>query len=225
MLEAEEQLLTPVLAEIFGYYLVLLDPLQRQKSLDSSRVMHHFSQSLSRENYDGPLSLQSKNEQLAWQSDSIDAFVLPHTLEVATDPHQLLREIDRCLVPEGKLVILGFNPKSLWGIRQLFFSRRQSVPWSLPFISLSRARDWLSLLGYSFIHEKHYFPALPWEAMTSPASRRVLNKIHFRDWPFMAGCYLLVAQKRVSTFTPVKPRWRPRRSLVSTGLVEPSQRI
>jgi hypothetical protein len=53
--------------------------------------------------------------------------VLPHALELARDPHHALREVERVLVPEGRVVISGFNPASLWGLRQRAGRMRRSM--------------------------------------------------------------------------------------------------
>src|SRR5690606_37876295 len=46
-------------------------------------------------------------------SQSVELLVLPHVLEYAHDAHAVLREAERVLLPEGRLVIVGFNPRSL----------------------------------------------------------------------------------------------------------------
>ena len=56
-------------------------------------------------------------ELLPFDSQSVDLLVLPHGLEASAHPHQVLREVERVLVPEGRVVISGFNPWSLWGLR------------------------------------------------------------------------------------------------------------
>ena len=55
---------------------------------------------------------------LPFEAQSVDLLVMPHTLEFTSDPHRLLREAERVLMPEGRLIILGFNSLSLWGARQ-----------------------------------------------------------------------------------------------------------
>ena len=55
---------------------------------------------------------------LPFEAQSVDLIVMPHTLEFTSDPHRLLREAERVLMPEGQLIILGFNSLSLWGARQ-----------------------------------------------------------------------------------------------------------
>ena len=52
------------------------------------------------------------------------------------------------LMPEGSIVISGFNPLSLWGMKRLLWGRRDQLPWSGRFIGLLRLRDWLHLLGF-----------------------------------------------------------------------------
>ena len=204
--EQETAILESVLGNMFGYFLVMIDPVWLSgKLFSSSRVLNNFTQSLLPAEILPEVSIQASCEALPWQTDSVDSFVLPHTLELANDPYQLLREIDRCLIPEGNLVILGFNPISLWGIRHLFRRFSNTVPWSLPFMRLSRVKDWLSLLGYDFIRQEYYFPVLPGPSATSVASMRVLKKLHSSRWPLVSGCYLLVARKRLTTITPIKP--------------------
>ncbi|MCQ4062135.1 class I SAM-dependent methyltransferase, partial [Klebsiella pneumoniae] len=62
-------------------------------------------------------------EELPFESQSLDMIVLPHVLEFSEDPHQLLREVERVLMPEGRVVITGFNPMSLWGLRHAALKR------------------------------------------------------------------------------------------------------
>jgi ubiquinone/menaquinone biosynthesis C-methylase UbiE len=57
--------------------------------------------------------------ELPFATQSLDLVVLPHVLEFAAEPHQVLREVERVLIPEGQVIICGFNPSSLWGMRQV----------------------------------------------------------------------------------------------------------
>ena len=56
--------------------------------------------------------------ELPFAANSIDLVVLPHVLEFHDNPHQILREVERILIPDGQLVVTGFNPLSLWGLRR-----------------------------------------------------------------------------------------------------------
>src|SRR3972149_5557623 len=81
-------------------------------------------------------------------SGSIDLVVLPHVLEFSVDPHRILREAARVLMPEGQIVISGFNPLSLWGLQRALGPGRNEFPWCGRFIGLVRLKDWLQLLGF-----------------------------------------------------------------------------
>lgn len=219
----EQAALCEVLSDVFGYHLVVLDPPCQPDSLDASRILHRVVQSRSHEGLDEMPDLIASPEALPLQTDSIDALVLPHVLELAQEPHEVLREIDRCVVPEGHLVVLGFNPLGWWGLRKLIPIHRRQVPWSLRFISLPRLKDWLSLLGFDTVETRYLFPQVPWNIGANAGGLRLLDRIHRPGWPLLAASYLLVARKRVATLTPVKPRWRPRRAVLAGGMAETSQ--
>lgn len=220
--EAEQQVLCEILSDVFGYHLVVIDPSCQPDALASSRILHRVVQSCSDSGLAQPPSLLASAEHLPLQADSVDAFVLPHALEVARNPHQVLREIDRCLLPEGHVVILGLNPFGWWGLRRLLLGWRGCVPWSLRFISLPRLKDWLSLLGFDTVHSRYVFPHPPWHYGKMQSAAVLLQRLHSPRWPLLAGAYVLVARKRVATLTPVKPRWRPRRALLG-GVAETGQ--
>jgi SAM-dependent methyltransferase len=205
------------LSDIFGYHLVVLDPSCQPDSLEASRILHRVVQSVITDGLHHPPQLLASAEALPMESDSVDAFVLPHVLEHASQPHQVLREIDRCLVAEGHLIVLGFNPLGWWGLRKLLVGWRGKVPWSLRYIALTRLKDWLSLLGFDTIHSRYLFPHPPWQYGASGSKGKILDRLHRDQWPLLAATYLLVARKRVVTLTPVKPRWRPRRALLGRG--------
>jgi SAM-dependent methyltransferase len=155
--------------------------------------------------------------QLPFASDALDAVILPHTLEYDSDPHGVLREVDRVLAPEGKLIILGFAPLSPWGLRSMA-SRAGFPPGLRRLVSARRLSDWLRLLGHDVIDQRRYLYELPWgEPVTASARMR-------RGWfyPLPAGGFLLKAKKRVHALTPLRPRLLAQRPRVLGGLTEPS---
>ncbi|HHH45055.1 MAG TPA: methyltransferase domain-containing protein [Gammaproteobacteria bacterium] len=220
---AEQTALRELLSDIFGYHLLVLDPGCQPQALGASRIMHRVVQSRTGEGLDETPGILASCEQLPIQSDCIDAFVLPHVLELSRDAHQVLREIDRCLVAEGHVIILGFNPYGWWGLRRLLLGWRGRVPWSLKFYGLARLKDWLSLLGFDTIHARYLFPHPPWQYGSGASQGKLLQRLHRDRWPWLAASYVLVARKRVATLTPIKPRWRPRRSVLPAGVAETSQ--
>ena len=163
-------------------------------------------------------------ERLPLAGESIDLIMLPHTLDVSPDPQTVLREAERALIPNGRLIIMGFNPWSLWGGRRLLsaLSRNRGFPWSANFIGYVRLSDWLSLLGLEIERTEvlMFRPPCQTEAMLSRSA--FLERIGRRFWPMLAGVYMVQAIKRVPPLTLLRPRWQrlPRLG----GRFEPSTR-
>ena len=162
-------------------------------------------------------------EALPLDTKSADVLILPHTLDFCDDPHQVLREASRVLRPEGHVVIIGFNPMSLWGFRRLVARRPRAAPWCGKFFRLSRIKDWLALLDFETTHGTmlYYRPPLRNEGF--------MHRLHFLDkmgdrwWPMMAGAYLVVAKKRVLGVTPLPLSWKAKRA-VARAAAQPAAR-
>lgn len=157
-----------------------------------------------------PLSILADFEALPFPANSLDLVVLPHTLELAEDPHQTLREVERVLVPEGKVVITGFNPTSLWGLRRRKEglampgdgpNRRQPAMPALhagsELLGWWRLRDWLRLLNFELEGGRHgcYRPPLRTQAWLD--RWEWAEGAGARWWPVFGGMYMMVATKRV----------------------------
>ena len=221
LMASEQEVVRQALSGLFGYHLLQLGSVGGM-SLEASRIPHRMvmlepGDKLAPE-IEGVEHLHGDGERLPVASDSIDALLLPHRLEYAPEPHQLLREVERVLIPEGHLLITGFNPLSAFGLRRLLQGWRDDVPWSGHFYTPMRIRDWLSLLGFDTVRLQHYFyrPPLQHQPMLQRLERT-------EEWggrfcsPLGAG-YMLLAKKRVATITPIRPRWRNARRLVTVGL-------
>jgi len=167
--------------------------------------------------------LISRLDRLAIASDSIDAVVLPHTLERSESPHDVLREAARVLRPDGCLVAFGFAPTGLWGLRHLL--ARDGYPaGSRHLIREGRLRDWLKLLSFDVDAAQPYCHTLPFETIRRLGS--VPRERWARRWaPFLAGAYVIVARKRSVTLTPVRGVWQRPRLRAVGGLVEPTTRV
>jgi SAM-dependent methyltransferase len=153
---------------------------------------------------------------LPFPSNSLDLVVLPHALELTSHPHATLREVGRVLVPEGRVVICGFNPMSLWGFRQQrghlykrFGLKGMFLPEAGEFIGYLRIRDWLRLLGLELESGTFgcYRPALSSETWLARFSW--MDQLGARWWPILGAVYCLVAVKRVFSTTLINPAWRP----------------
>ena len=144
-------------------------------------------------------------EALPFPNQCLDLVVLAHALELARDPHDTLREVERVLVPEGRVVIVGFNLASLWGLRQHAGQWRQRLggqrPLYLPsageFIGYRRARDWLRLLGFEVERGRFGCWRAPLRSESGLARLAWMDDIGARAWPVLGAVYLVEAVKRV----------------------------
>lgn len=145
-------------------------------------------------------------DELPFESASMDLVLLPHVLEFYEHPHQILREVERVLRPEGYVLITGFNPRSLWGIRRLL-GPRQGYPWCGQFITLSRMKDWLALLGFE-IEDSQFACYAPPSISSKWLQRfRSMEPAGDRWWAVCGGVYFLLAVKRVPGMRLIKPQW------------------
>jgi len=219
VLTLEQHLLQDVLAQMFGFQLLQIgqwgtvtDYLHKART-QRYAVLDHALDALPGK----VMGIRSRLDSLAIASDSVDAVLLPHTLESVANPHELLREVERILPGDGQLIVMGFRPSSLWGLRNLL-TGTGFPPHTEQFIAEYRLRDWLKLLGFEVTDARRYLFTWPWGSATPPG-QRLLEHAGRRLWPMLAGGYLLQARKRVYTLTPVRPRWRIRRRVV--GGLEP----
>tara|TARA_B100001094_G_scaffold332879_1_gene407080 strand:- start:2880 stop:3590 length:711 start_codon:yes stop_codon:yes gene_type:complete len=182
-----EQSLVTWWPRIFGYHLLKIGGLSQQ--LDTRLCPIHHQISADR---DIGLSIRLEPSQLPFQSHSIDACILSCLLDFHVDPLRVLREVDRCLVPAGHLLLIGFNPMSPLMIGNFIPSYRQKPPWQGNFFMPSRIKDWLALLGYQLIHDER----LVYHHLLTPLSinssgQRMLENI----FPTTGALYLMIARK------------------------------
>ena len=220
LLAWEQRQLDAALSDVFGFHAVQLG-FPQLDALATNRMPHRWlacdgalpTPMVTNGNTDPigssgaglPLSLQCHFDALPFASNSLDLVVLPHALELARDPHQTLREVERVLVPEGRVVIVGLNPASLWGLRQRFGRMGQRLGADgelfLPRMGESlgywRLRDWLRLL--SFEVERGRFGCWRPPMTTDKWLDRFewMEATGERWWPVLGAAYFLVAVKRV----------------------------
>jgi SAM-dependent methyltransferase len=202
LIEHEYCYFDQVVANIFGYNAVQIGWSQFN-FLRLNRVPFHFTVGLE----DGT-SIRAGAGFLPLQSNSMDLVILPHTLEFNPNPHQILREVHRILIPGGHIVISGFNPMSLWGICHYLKSTRREFPWNGHFISLARLKDWLKLLDFEMAGGRLgcYVPPFKQEKWR--------RRFHFMEaagdrwWPISGGVYFLHAIKYIHGMRVIKPDWK-----------------
>ncbi|CAN5307392.1 class I SAM-dependent methyltransferase [soil metagenome] len=208
LLAWEQAQLDAAVVDFFGFHALQLG-LPELAALRANRMPHQWLASDvvhdGAVNADGGpakagVALLCEFDALPFESASLDLVVLPHALEMARDPHQTLRECERMLRPEGRLVILGLNPASLWGLRQnlaRLVSRRLFLPQAGDFIGYWRLRDWLRLLSFEVDSARFggYCPPLRSDKWLQ--RWRWTESVGSRWWPVLGAVYFITAVKRV----------------------------
>ena len=161
---------------------------------------------------DAGCTLVTEAGRLPLASQSIDLLVLPHVLEFSAQPHQILREAERVLMPEGNIVISGFNPLSLWGAKRALGRHRPDYPWCGKFIGLLRLKDWLSLLGFELNGGRFGCYAPPFSQSKWLQRSAFMEKAGDRWWPICGGAYVVRAIKHTVGLRLVIPSWRNKRA-------------
>jgi len=222
LLAQEEALVEDALEDVFGLHLVQVGYWggERLRFLNPARVQ---SKTLWAAGPRDAVDVCCDPAALPARSDSIDAVVLPHTLEFVDDAYALLRELDRVLVSEGQLVVLGFNALGPWSWRHRL-THDGFPPGMRRLLREGRVRDWFALLGFEVVCARRYLFAPPFARLQAGRGQRFFSKLGWLAPPFLAGAYLLKARKRVYALRRPKLRWRERRGLVS-GMPEPTVRL
>lgn len=206
------------MADVFGFHALQLG-FPALDGLQANRMPHRWMAS---DTHPEPWPLGrdvilTNYEALPFASASLDLLVLPHTLELSYDPHATLREVERVLVPEGRVVICGFNPNSLWGISK---SCQRGFSEVGDFIGQRRLRDWLQLLSFEVESTSFgcYRPAVKTERWLQRWAW--MDQAGVRWWPILGAVYGMVAVKRVQGMRLMSPAWKktaPRRAVAVTS--------
>ncbi|QIK37609.1 methyltransferase domain-containing protein [Caldichromatium japonicum] len=205
-----------LLTNVFGYYLVQVGPPNVYgEALAISRIRQRilispFSLAPSGEG----MCILSDLSALPLASDSVDAILLPHVLEHCPQPRAVLAEVERVLIPEGRLVLTGFNPLGLWRLSRLWRPTDGYPPGR--FYLAAQVEHWLSEQGFE-IESRDY------ALFGSPLGRHAqsIEDLGRRFWAPLGGLYAIRAVKRVATLTPIKPYRCERHVLLPSGAMRP----
>jgi SAM-dependent methyltransferase len=197
LLKAEKQQLNGVLERLFGYYLVQLGGPVKFDLLQASPIRCRIRVS-PEINTDFPgLIVNSTFEDLPFASNTIDVVFLPHILEFSAHPERILQEVQRVLIPEGYIIILGFNPYSLWGLSKIKAGR---------FHSAALLCKWLDRNGLRVIDKRSLFFRPPLANDRLQAKLLFLESMGQLCWSSCGAVTMIMGKKRLQTLTPIRLR-------------------
>jgi len=158
-----------------------------------------------------------RSYQLPIQSEMVDLVILPHLLEFDANRFQTMREIDRVLKPEGEVIILNFNPLSIWVRLQFLWNKKLSSSWMGNFIHRTRVADWLKLLNFEIISTSEF---------TLDSILTTAGRFKFGKRTLFSMAYAVRAVKRQYTLIPLTPvKAKPSRLFtISSGLKSSTHR-
>ncbi|MBC7214341.1 MAG: class I SAM-dependent methyltransferase [Burkholderiaceae bacterium] len=228
----EQQRFDAAVADVFGYHSLQLG-LPQLDGLRCNRMPHRWLAlgqegvvtAAERHLSGARPALLADPAALPFAAQSLDLVLLPHTLERSVDPHAALREVERVLVPEGRVIISGLHTLSLWGLRQMrscWWERMgwggRFVPGVAEFIAYRRLRDWLRLLSFEVesaqfgcyrpaVRGSHWLERFAW-----------MDELGARAWPVLGAVYVVVAVKRVHGMRLLEPTWRTTRQRAAASI-------
>ena len=219
LLASERTMLSQHLGSVRGYHLMQLSGVGRPLIEHDFDHSHHFSMVVDADDTGTSASAVTDFEALPLPSDTVDTALLHHALEFSENPHQVLNEVARVVLPGGHLVLVVFNPYSLWGGCKLLARHISgSAIWQHHNLRYGRLLDWLKLLNFQPLKSLRGCHQLPVQWQHWLEKTRCLQRLDGGALRLAGSYYLIVARKQVAPLTPVgKPLWQPLRNPLVPG--------
>lgn len=206
LLKTEQHFLSSQFAQQYGTYALLIGVPHQHILLDGLPILNHIVLSPLINKNKELFYIESAYKELPIATGSVDLVVLPHTLEFLDNPRRLLNEACRIVKPEGDIIILGFNPYSLWGLKKWWVEHKK-VPWSANFIPAFKIKDWLTLADFELIRHDRLMFSPPTTKKTLLKYLALVEKIGVKCNAFFGGVYAITAKAKVIPLTPIKLHW------------------
>lgn len=223
LITAEKDLLFSLLEKLYGKHTLLIGSPNQHSLLDASVMPHHILLSPVMGKNLSMRQIESELYELPLISGSVDLVLLPHTLEHLDNPHHLLSEACRVVKPEGHIIVFGFNPFSMWGLKK-HLVKKKKMPGSLNFMSLGLVKNWLTLEEFQIVKQDFIMYRPP------TSHPKIFKKLKWLEWlgrkfklPW-GGVYMIMAQNKSIPLTPIKMRWKQQLSGVRVTIPKPTIR-
>ncbi len=202
LLLTERSIIDDMISDVFGFNAIQIG-FSDYDFLNNSRIpnKHTLSDSLTADIFGCPHKNPIK-------SCSVDLVVMPHGLEFSSNPHSVVREVERILLPGGVLVLSAFNPLSFWGLRHIIKRYTSSGKHVSPeLLSLWRVKDWLKLLSIDIEAGRWGYYRLPLAREDWRKRFQFMESAGDRWWPIFGGLFFLKAVKKVRGMRITLDRW------------------
>ena len=207
----EKEKFDRILPGLFGYHIAQIGQYDGVALDAAGRIRNKIRLRLDDDGLrDGSCALSASAASLPFAAHSIDVVVMPHVLEYVSDPGAVLKEMERVLIEDGRLIVTGFSPWSLWALWRLNPVCRNRPPWDGRFHSIARLRHWLSMLDFEVLEVDRFLFRPPCRRRSLLRRLLFLEKLGESCWPFLGAAYVMVAQKRRAPVSPIKMSWRKR---------------
>jgi SAM-dependent methyltransferase len=208
LLVKEQGMLDEYLEMVFGFHLLQMSAVTDHNMTLRSKAKHKIDVSFTPVKLSGSgLCVDAFN--LPFATDSVDGVVLHHILEFSISPHDILKEVRRIVRPGGDIIVIGFNPFSLFGLASLTGRFVEHDFWNNHALSVRKLVDWLTLLDISVSEVKYGYFKPPFTRDILPLMfARLESFLGSKRVTFGAGIYILIAKNEYVPVTPIKPNWR-----------------
>lgn len=223
-LELECHAINTMITTLFGYVAIIIGEPNFDFCLQGSVIKHRFLLNEDMGLLDAGQSsiVHTRQDKLPLESASVDLVYLAHSLEFASNPHEVLREAYRVLRPDGHLIITMFNPLSAWGAWRMLAKISKNMPWVADFMSAPKLKDWLALLGFDIMRINYFGFSMPFSSCAAADKLSLCERLGQKlELPFGAA-YLIEASKRVIPLTPITQAWKAKPDIIVDDVVEPT---
>ncbi len=197
VIQVETEKLVKVFPQVFGYHILLLGVVAQFKMIEYSVIPY---QSVVNPFYrdDGlAKTITSQWQSLSIVSNSVDVVVLPHTLDFSENASEVIQEACRVLIPEGRLLIFGLNPYSLWRLKSSWSRGKKSMPWCCDFKSVGFIKRELLDADFKILEQDYFLFQPPMQNIQAMERLGFLNKMSRFGLKGLSGVYFIEAQKKV----------------------------
>jgi SAM-dependent methyltransferase len=210
VLSAIDTIVEPWLERFFGYHLLKIGALSQEVCTLNSPIKHQVSCCDTLNENSEMVRVIGELDDLPILEHSVDVCLLSHALEFSLDPHHVIREANRVIIPNGYLIITGFNPLSLVGLNRIIPYKRKQLPWNEHFFSPMRVKDWLHLMGFEILSDERALYSSLSGKMSNSYITQYWRKVASNYFTRFGSIYVIIAKKRVLPLTPIKPKWQIR---------------